>query len=109
MQVFIALLWIFLVLAALILPVLMIIWVWGRIRLMLNQVGNTAERLGYTASKADGKYHLSFTLRNSGVKSSVEDILSAKAMRKEIREKRYAAKQRRLAVAKSRWEKLGLV
>lgn len=109
MQVFIALLWVFLVLMALILPVLMFIWVWGRVRLVLDQLGNTAEKLGYTASKAEGTYHLRGVLRNSGVAATANDIEVAKSIRYTIKNQRYLAKQLRLAKAKTRWEKLGLI
>lgn len=109
MQVFIALLWIFLVLVALILPVLMLIWLWGRIRLLLDQIGTSLDKLGYTARKAEGKYHRPFRLRHCGVQATVKDIAAAKAIRNQIKERRYTAKQYRLATAKTRWKELELV
>lgn len=109
MQVFIALLWVFLVLVALILPVLMLIWLWGRIRLVLNQLGNTADQLGYTARKSKDDYRLKFRLRKSGLWATSKDLEAAEAQRNLIRQRRYLAKNRRLEVAKARWQKLGLV
>lgn len=105
---FLVALWTLGILAAIICPIVMFIWLFRKANAALNVFGEQVQQVSSPLENLQEAAELP-PLRPAGASGDPQVLAQVRAVRAEIADTRRARRYARLAAAKARWEKLGLV
>lgn len=108
MSVFLTVLWTVVIIAAVVVPVVMLIWLFKH---FVNMSKGVSASLGKMAAAAEGSEESAALspLRGPGPLRRPEDLAAARQMRRDVAKVRQIRKQKRYDNATSRWQDLGLI
>lgn len=104
--------WTVVIIAAVVVPVVMLIWLFFKGKALISRGTSTVTELTSLAEETNRKLaaeKVSKPLRGAGVLGRSEDILDARKVRREVAEVRAYRKGKRLENAVGRWRSLGLI